>query len=233
MASGRMLVLTEVAPYEHGPAGVHGVLTQATVALCELGSMAGLEPRHLATTEDLGIDDIEAGGVLALFTIGETPFTPAQKEALGAAWRDGRLGLLGVHSASDASHTWPEYGTMLGGRFDGHPWTQSLDIDVVDRSHPATEHLGPTWAWHDELYLFKDLRPDAHVLLRLSPDQDLDMSVAEARTPPSGFPLAWCHRDGKAATFYSALGHFPLAWETPTHLRYLAGGLRWLLESTG
>ena len=86
--------------------------------------------------------------------------------------------------------------------------------------------------WHDELYLFRDLRPDAHVLLRLG-DTDLDMSVPEARTPACGFPLAWCHTSGDGGaggkTFYTALGHFPLAWETPTYLRHLAGGLDWLL----
>ncbi len=60
---------------------------------------------------------------------------------------------------------------MLGARFDGHPWTQDFAIDVVDADHPATAHLGNRWRWHDEVYLFADLRPDARVLLRLAEDQ--------------------------------------------------------------
>jgi len=223
-----MVVLTEVAPYVGGPAGVHGVLEQAAVALCELGAMADLEPRHVRRSADLEPSDLEAG-VLALFTIGETPFSADQRAAIATGWRAGRLGVLGVHSASDACHTWEDYGRVLGARFDGHPWTQSFDIDVVDRAHPATEALPAPWPWRDEVYLFADLRPDARVLLALAEGQ-LDMGVPEARRPDCGFPLAWCHEEGAGRTFYSALGHFPGAWETPTHLDYLAGGLRWLLE---
>ena len=39
-----LFIVTQVAPYGDGPAGVHGVLPQAAVALAELGAMAGLEP---------------------------------------------------------------------------------------------------------------------------------------------------------------------------------------------
>lgn len=224
-----MLILTQVAPYAEGPAGVHGVLGQATTALCELAELAGLSPSVVDDVRDLSPEQIGAGRILALFTIGETPFTEAQRAAVLDAWHGGRLGVLGVHSATDACHSWPEYGSVLGARFDGHPWTQSFAIDVVDPLHPATAHLGPTWAWHDEIYLFRALRPDAHVLLRLAEDQ-VDLSVAGARVPDCGFPLAWCHSEEGGRTFYTALGHFPGAWETPAYLRHLAGGLGWLQQ---
>ena len=224
-----MLILTQVAPYAEGPAGVHGVLGQATTALCELAELAGLSPSVVDDVRDLSPEQIGAGRILALFTIGETPFTEAQRAAVLDAWRGGRLGVLGVHSATDACSSWPEYGSLLGARFDGHPWTQPFAIDVVDAQHPATAHLGPTWAWHDEIYLFRALRPDAHVLLRLAEDQ-VDLSVAGARVPDCGFPLAWCHSEEGGRTFYTALGHFPGAWETPAYLRHLAGGLGWLQQ---
>jgi uncharacterized protein len=170
---------------------------------------------------------LAAARVLALFTIGETPWSPEQKEAIYSSWREGTLGLLGVHSATDASHTWPEYATMLGARFDGHPWTQQFAIDILDVEHPATAHIGQQWDWRDEVYLFKDLRPDAHVLMRLAEGQ-VDLSAPGGRVPDCGFPLAWCLEDGPARTFYTALGHFPLAWELPVFLRHLNGGLGWL-----
>jgi type 1 glutamine amidotransferase len=116
---------------------------------------------------------------------------------------------------------------MLGARFDGHPWTQDFAIDVVDTDHPATAHLGQRWQWRDEVYLFADLRPDSRVLLRLAEDQ-VELSVPGGRVPECGFPLAWSVEDGAARTFYSALGHFPGAWETPAYLQHLAGGLAWL-----
>ena len=39
-----MLIVTQVAPYVDGPAGVHGVLAQAATGLSELADMAGLTP---------------------------------------------------------------------------------------------------------------------------------------------------------------------------------------------
>jgi hypothetical protein len=222
-----MLILTQVAPYLDGPAGVHGVLPQASTALCQLAESAGLSPTVVADVRDLSPHQLSSAAVLSLFTIGETPFSPEQQQVVVEAWRAGTLGVLGVHSATDACHGWPAYGEVIGARFDGHPWTQTFMIDVVDPDHPSTQHLGERWAWHDEIYLFRALRPDAHVVLRLADDQ-VELSVPGGRVPDCGFPLAWSLTDQGGRTFYSALGHFPGAWETPAYLRHLAGGLAWL-----
>jgi type 1 glutamine amidotransferase len=222
-----MLILTQVAPYVDGPAGVHGVLGQATTGLRELAELSDLSPVVVHDVRDLSPHQLGSARVLALFTIGETPFTDPQRDAVLASWRAGELGVLGVHSATDACHGWPEFGSVIGARFAGHPWTQSFSIDVVDHDHPATAHLPEQWSWHDEIYLFESLRPDARVLLRLADDQ-VDLSVPGGRVPDCGFPLAWCHTEEAGRTFYTALGHFPGAWETPAYLRHLAGGLAWL-----
>ena len=130
------------------------------------------------------------------------------------SWREGTLGLLGIHSATDASHTWPEYGTMLGARFDGHPWTQQFAIDVVDPDHPATAHIGQQWDWRDEVYLFKDLRPDAQVLMRLAEAQ-VDLSAPGGRVPDCGFPLAWCVEDGRGPHLLHRPRPLPAGLGTP------------------
>ncbi len=225
-----MLIVTHVAPYADGPAGVHGVLPQAQTALRELAGLEDLSPTVVSDVQDLSPRQLASARVLALFTIGETPWSPDQRAAVTEAWQAGDLRVLGVHSATDASYGWKEYGAMLGARFDGHPWTQDFTIDVVDDTHPATAHLGRHWRWHDEVYLFRDLRPDARVLLRLAEGQ-VDLEVPGGRVPACGFPLAWSVEDGAARSFYSALGHFPTAWESPAYLRHLAGGLAWLTAS--
>jgi type 1 glutamine amidotransferase len=99
----------------------------------------------------------------------------------------------------------------------------------VDPTHPATAHLRHPWPWHDEVYLFDQLRPDVSVLLRVDPGQ-LDMTAPGARVPVHGLPLAWCHTEERGRTFYTALGHFPAAWENPAFLSHLLGGLQWLQE---
>ena len=104
--------------------------------------MHGLTPTVVTDVGDVSPDRLEAVRVVALFTIGETPWSARQKEAmLPAPGNEGICASSGVHSATDANHVWPEYGTMLGARFDGHPWTQDFAIDVVDDDHPATVHL--------------------------------------------------------------------------------------------
>jgi type 1 glutamine amidotransferase len=227
-----LFVATQVAPYLEGPAGVHGVLPQATVALGELAELAGLRPRPVPDVARLDPSELAAGGVLALFTIGETPWSPAQRAAISDGVRSGRLAILGLHAATDSCTEWEDYGTLLGARFDGHPWTQAFTVEVVAPAHPATAHLGSTWAWYDEVYLFHHMRPDARVLLRVA-DGQLDMDRPGARVPPIGFPLAWCHTEGAGRVFYTALGHFPAAWENPVYLRHLAGGLSWVLGEAG
>jgi hypothetical protein len=228
-----MLVVTQVAPYgaesphKVGPAGVHGVLGQAATALCQLAAIEGLVPRVVTDVTALQPMDLDDARVLCLFTIGETPFSTQQRASIESSWLNGELAVLALHSASDACYGWPGYERMVGARFDGHPWTQAFTIDV-DSDHPATAELGSKWAWRDEVYLFRDLRPDARVLLRLNEEQ-LDMSAPDARVPDWGIPLAWCYEEAGGRTFYSSLGHFPEAWEKPDHVRYVAGALRWLL----
>jgi type 1 glutamine amidotransferase len=233
VSASRLLFTGHVAPYApggpyDGPAGVHGVLPQAAAAMAELAGLHDLEPVIAADVAELDPGVLAEGGVLALFTIGETPWSQAQQDAVAESVRAGALAILGVHSATDASRGWSDYGRLLGARFDGHPWTTTVDLEV-DTGHPATAHLPARWSWHDEVYLFRDLRPDARVLIRVGEGQ-LDMTVPDARTPSCGFPLAWCFEEGAGRCFYSALGHFAHAWEQPTYLRHLDGALGWLLE---
>ena len=43
---------------------------------------------------------------------------------------------------------------------------QAGEINVEDKYHPATKHLGSAWARYDEWYAFRDIpRPHLHVLL--------------------------------------------------------------------
>lgn len=224
-----MLIITEVAPYGNGPAGVHGVLGQAATALCQLASMYDLDPRVVTNVRELPADQLFGASVASLFTIGETPFAEDQKTALFRGWKEGRTKLLGIHSATDACYGWDEYGILVGARFDGHPWTQAFAIEVVDPDHPATRHLPAPWDWYDEVYRFRGLASDAQVLLRVAEGQ-LSLDGVPQGTSDNPLPLAWCRTVGAAKTFYSALGHFPSAWETPAYLRHLGGALEWLLD---
>jgi len=223
-----LLYVTQVAPYQNGPAGAHGVLEQSALAVFELADLAGLTPRRVSDVRQVSAADLAAARAVGRFTIGETPWSDLQRAVLLDGVRSGRTAVVAIHAATDSCYSWEDYGQLVGARFDGHPWTQDVTLDVVDQDHPATRHLGPSWPWRDEVYMFRDLRPDARILLRARAD-DLDQDAPGARQPAFGYPLSWCFSEGDGRVFSTSLGHFPAAWENPVYLRYLAGGLAWAL----
>jgi len=233
MADPTLLYVTQVAPYAGGPAGVHGVLDQSATAMAQLAEAAGLAFRRVTDVRHLEPSALEAARVVSLFTIGETPWSEVQRSLLLEGVRSGQTSVLAVHSATDACYGWEEYRLLVGARFDGHPWTRSCTLDVVEPDHPAVAHLGGTWLWHDEVYTFRELRPDATVLLRARPDELFDDNAGDrspgpTKAPPFGFPLSWSFTEGSGRVFSTSLGHFAHAWESTDYLRHLSGGLAWL-----
>jgi uncharacterized protein len=130
---------------------------------------------------------------------------------------------VGLHSATDAAYQWPAMGQLLGGRFNGHPVTGDLPITVLDAGHPATAHLRSPWRFRDELYLFRELVPDARVLL----------AAEFGGQEKAGLPVAWCIERPPARSFYTALGHFIAAYEDADYLQHVRGGIEWLLQGPG
>ena len=59
----------------------------------------------------------------AIFFLGhrDVPIDDAQKKELAAFVRDGK-GFVAAHTALTAFDSWPEFGELIGGRYDGHPW---------------------------------------------------------------------------------------------------------------
>ncbi len=230
----QLLYVSQVAPYrdEAGaelPAGIHHGLTSAAQGLAELAELVGLSFRHPASVSELQPEDLECVDVLALATIGETPWPPSLRAAIENRVADGRMGVVGLHSATDASRDWSCYGRLLGARFDGHPMTADLPVAVVDRTHPSTRHLPDLWRMRDELYLFADWQPDNRTLLAVRMGPRATYHEGE-RPAPGDLPLAWCRPFGRGRCFYTALGHFAAAWEDSSYVRHILGGIEWVLD---
>ena len=223
-----VVMVTQCAPYADRLAGVHGSLPQAVRAVTQMAHAHGLTVLHTDDISGLTIGELEAARLLALFTIGNTPWSAAQRAAVLRRVRAGELGVLSIHSATDACHDWPEYGALVGGRFDGHPVSERLPMTVVDGDHPATRHLGEAWSLYDEMYLFRELRPDVRVLLRIE-DADATRLAPGTARPSAGYPIAWCHTEGAGRCFNTALGHYPHAWEDVSYVAHVGGGFAWAL----
>jgi hypothetical protein len=67
--------------------------------------------------------------------------------------KDDGKGFVAAHTASTAFESWPEFGEMLGARYDGHPWNTAYgSIINEDASFPATKHLPLVFNFTDEFY---------------------------------------------------------------------------------
>jgi type 1 glutamine amidotransferase len=163
---------------------------------------------------------------LAFFTSGELPITGSQKAAILQFVSAGKA-FIGLHGAADTFYAWPEYGVMLGGYFENHPWTEDITINVEDQAHRSTRHLGPSFSIFAETYQFKAWsRANVHVLL------SLDMTSVDpnggSRTD-GDYALAWTKSYGAGRVFYTALGHENAVWDDPRFQQHVLGGIRWAL----
>src|SRR3982751_3775043 len=63
----------------------------------------------------------------AVFFLGhrDVPIDDEQKKDLAAFVHDDGKGFVASHVAMTAFEGWPEFGDLLGARYDGHPWGQT------------------------------------------------------------------------------------------------------------
>lgn len=177
----------------------------------------------------INAENLERFDAVFFFTSGELPFNEAQKAALLDFVRRGK-GFGGVHSATDTCYGWPAYGELIGGRFDGHPWTQEVGIVVEDADHPATHHLAPGFRILDEIYQFREFsRERVNVLMRLDTNS-VDVRIPGVNRVDHDFALAWSHEFGSGRVFYTALGHFDETWRDVRFQKMLVNALLWITK---
>ena len=164
-----LLFVTQVAPYRTGRRACTACSTRPRSGSRRSRRCTGCARDASTTCATLDDDDLAAARVLALFTIGETPWSAtAARDRRSSVCAPARSRSCAIHSATDSCYGWDEYGGVVGARFDGHPWTQTVDARRArTRRIPRPRTSAPTWSWHDEVYQFRDLRPDARVLLRV------------------------------------------------------------------
>jgi type 1 glutamine amidotransferase/HEAT repeat protein len=139
--------------------------------------------------------------------------------------RNGK-GLIGVHAATDCLYKWPEYGDMMGGFFNSHPWNENVTVKLDDPGHPLLRAFrGQSFVVADEIYQFKEpySRDKLRVLLSIDVN-GTDMTKKNIRRTDGDFAVAWIHRYGKGRVFYFSLGHRPeIFWNEPVMQCYLDG----------
>jgi uncharacterized protein len=222
----RVLYFTHSAGYRHD------VIPASREILKRIGEK---EPRFEVTaSEDVSVftaENLRRFGAVMFYTTGELPMSDLQRKALMDFVRNGG-GFLGVHSATDTFYQWPEYGRLIGGYFDQHPWHQSVRIENADPLNMLTAPVGLSLMLSDEIYQIRDFdAAGSHVLLRLDP-ASVDLGRQNVHRHPYGWPLAWTRSYGSGRVFYTALGHEEGVWRDTRFQTMVHNAILWAMAGS-
>jgi uncharacterized protein len=215
----------------------HESVSHALATIERLGRESGLFDTTIRTdTEALTKKKLEYNAKTlndfdaVLFYTGGTLEMDDQKKAdfLSFIHDDGK-GFIGIHSAAITFTDWPEYGEMLGGYFDEHPWgTFDAPIIVEDPSFPGMQQWPRAFTLKDEIYQIRNFsREKLRVLMRLDASK-LEMNPRVHRKDRD-FAVAWAKMYGKGRVFYSTLGHPVENWDKPEMQTMYLEAIKWAM----
>jgi len=229
----KLLVIGEEKGYRHE------AVSHAMATIERLGKNSGLWDTTIRTdTEALtkkkleynarNLDNFDA---VLFYTGGNLEMDDQQKKDLLSFVHDDGKGFIGVHSAAITWTRWPEFGEMLGGYFDEHPWgTFAAPIVVEDPAFPGMSQWPQAFTWTDEIYQIKNYsRENTRVLMRLDASK-LDLTNPKVHRKDNDFAVSWAKMYGKGRVFYSTLGHVEANWDDPRMQKMYVEAIKWAMR---
>lgn len=218
----------------------HETISDGLVTIWKLGKESGLWDTVIRTDTDAitkkkrdrNGKNLEAFDAVFFYTLGELNMNAEQKASLLAFIKDDGKGFVGTHSAPDTFFTWPEYGEMMGGYFDLHPWNQKVGIRVEDRKFPAMRHFPERFEIADEIYQFKDFSRDRVRVLMSLDVSTVDLSKEGVHRTDNDFAVSWARQYGKGRVFFCSLGHREEVWNRPDMQKMWLEAMKWALGLT-
>ena len=214
----------------------HEAVSTAMATFYNLGRSSGLWNTHLRTDctaltkKPLKWEakNLNAFDAVIFFTDGDLDMDASQKADLLSFVRDDGKGFIGIHSAAITFTGWPEYGEMLGGYFDGHPWGQfNAPLVVEDPKFPGMGNFPPALTLFDEIYQIKDFsRQNVRVLMTLDAHK-IDLTRKGVKRTDQDFAVIWARTFGKGRVLYNGLGHVQSVWERPDFQKMWIEMIQW------
>jgi hypothetical protein len=186
-------------------------------------------------TRGVNAKNLDYFDAIFFYGLGEEELSDKQKADLLSFVHDDGKGFVGAHSAIDAFFSWPEYGEMLGGYFDNHPWgVFDAPIIVEEPSFPGMRQFPHEFMTRDEIYVPTTAsfsREKVDVLARLDASK-VDLKVKDLHKTDGDFPVAWVKKYGKGNVFYSTFGHPDEAWDNKGIQTMYLEAIKWALGLT-
>lgn len=216
----KILVFSKTASYRHKSSIDAGKKFILELGLKNKFAVDTTEVSDAFTAENLK----QYAAVVFLCTTGDV-LNNDQQKAFEQYIQNGG-GYLGIHSASDTEYDWPWFGELTGAYFKNHPRPQEAVFNIVDSNNIATAHLPKPWKRFDELYNFKWIGTDLHVLITI------DETSYTGGGNGEDHPMAWYHEFDGGRGFYTALGHDNKSWEDPLFLQHVLGAIQYAMGAS-
>ena len=218
----------------------HDSISYAMATLWKLGNETGLWDTYIRTDTELitkkklghNARNLEYFDAIYFYTTGELDMDDEQKAALLSFVHDDGRGFIGGHTATDTFFHWPEYGDLVGGYFDDHPWHQQVRVNVEDLDFPAMRHFGAQFTLTDEIYQLKNFSRDKVRVLMSLDASSVDMNNPRVHRTDGDFPMAWVRNYGKGRVFSSPLGHEQQIYDRPDMQKMYVEAVKWTMGLT-
>lgn len=233
----------------------HASIVTGKLALSEMGAKTGAY--EAVVSDDLSNfekDKIGQFGAICFLSTTQNPFSPGKGELLGMseeekaealkyelqlkenlmAYVKGGGGFVGIHAATDTFYEWAEFGQMINGYFNGHPWGAGHDVSIYvepgKEEHPLAEMFGgERLEFKEEIYQFKDPYDSAKVEMLLRLDPEKSAKVKGMKRKDNDYGVAWARNWEDGRVFYCSLGHNHEIYWHPKVLRHYLAGIQWAM----
>ncbi len=141
-------------------------------------------------------------------------------------------GIIGIHAATDCFYNWREFGQMMGGYFNGHPWGKVI-VKIDDPNHPINKAFNKQgFEISDEIYTYKDpySRENLRVLLSVDWEQSVQkLNLKGGNRQDNDYALSWIRNYDNGRVFYCAFGHRHDIFWNKQILQHLLDGIQFAL----
>ncbi len=228
----KVLYLTKSSGFEHSVVKREkGQLGWSEKIMVDLGAKNNM---LVVPTKDAGLinaDVLKQFDVVQFYTTGDltkpspkdvgAPMSEEGREAL-IEWVKNGGGFAGMHTCADTFHGYEPYLKMVGGEFATHGKQEKATLTVV-KNHPIVDHIGRSWTFQDEWYIFKNVTHTFTPLLRLETKQ----MEQEAYNTLEPYPMTWIEEMGEGRVFVTGIGHREDVWTNEAFQEMIVKGIKW------
>jgi type 1 glutamine amidotransferase len=233
----------------------HASIVTGKISLTEMGKKTGAY--ETVVSDDLDNfekDKISQFDAICFLSTTQNPFAPFKDEFLklseeernAAKEKEMRLrenlmafvknggGFVGIHAATDTFYEWPEYGEMVNGYFNGHPWTADKEVSIYvepgQEKHPlAAMFGGERLEFKEEIYQFKAPYDSSKVQMLLRLDPEKSAKVGGLKRKDNDYGVSWARNWEKGRVFYCSIGHNHEMYWHPKVLSHYLAGIQWAM----